>query len=373
MNPRLREIAGKRRIALGMRHNGNPEPSSVLLVGNFLSAIVGNRNICEELAERLQSGGWKVITASNKPGRLPRLFDMTSTAWRFRHEYAVAHVDVYSGLAFGWAEAVCWTLRRAGKPYVLTLHGGNLPAFARRWPARVKDLFESAAAVTTPSRYLQEHMSHYRSDLLLLANPLDISVYQFRLRKRPRARLVWLRAFQEYYNPLLALEVLSQLRHEFPDVQLTMIGRDKGDGTLQRTQRSIREMNISDRVQLIGGVPKATVADWLQKGDIFLNTSNVDNTPISVLEAMASGLCVVSTNAGGLPYLLENRRDALLVPTDDSNAMADAVRLVLTEEGLAQRLSSSGRAKVEQFDWPIILRQWETFLAAIAGTRREDA
>src|SRR6185312_15168495 len=133
----------------------------------------GIRWVCEDLAERLASAGWLVVTTSDRPSRLARLSDMVGTAWRRRRDYAVSQVDVYSGPAFAWAEAACWTLRRARKPYALTLHGGNLPAFARRWPGRVRRLLGPAAVVTTPSRYLLERMRAYRGDLRLLPNPLD--------------------------------------------------------------------------------------------------------------------------------------------------------------------------------------------------------
>ena len=107
---------------------------TILLVGNFLSGSGFNRGVCEDLAERLAQVGWPVITTSKKPVRPARLLDMVWTAWRRRNEYRLAQVDVYSGPSFLWAEAVCAVLRRAGKPYVLTLHGGALPDFARRWP-----------------------------------------------------------------------------------------------------------------------------------------------------------------------------------------------------------------------------------------------
>src|SRR5690606_15287473 len=84
---------------------------SILLVGNFLSASGGSRSVCEDLALRLAASGWPVLTTSNKPGRLARLLDMMKTAWTNRYRYAVAQVDVYSGAAFIWAEAACWTLR----------------------------------------------------------------------------------------------------------------------------------------------------------------------------------------------------------------------------------------------------------------------
>jgi len=341
----------------------------ILLVGNFLSGAGFTRGVCEDLAERLAQAGWSVITASHKPARLPRLADMVATAWKRRHEYAAADVDVYSGPSFLWAEAVCWVLRRAGKPYVLTLHGGALPAFARRWPGRVRRLLRSAAAVTTPSRYLWEQMRLYRPDLRLLPNPLDIKCYPFALRQRPQPRLVWLRAFHRIYNPTLAPRVVALLAREFPDVHLTMVGPDKGDGSLQATRHLAVELGVADRIAWPGGVPKADVPAWLSQGDIFLNTTNVDNTPVSVLEALACGLCVVSTNVGGIPYLLEHEEDALLVPPNDLEAMAAAVRRVLTEPGLAERLSRNARKKAEGFDWSAVLPQWEELLWAMASAR----
>src|SRR5437867_2359738 len=137
----------------------------ILLVGNFLSSSIGVRSICEDLAEQLASAGRVVFTTSTERRRLPRLVDMVRTVWRRRREYGLAQVDVYSGPAFVWAELVCEVLRLVNKPSILTLHGGNLPVFARRWPRRVGRLLRSAAAVTTPSRYLLHEMRPYRDDL----------------------------------------------------------------------------------------------------------------------------------------------------------------------------------------------------------------
>jgi glycosyltransferase involved in cell wall biosynthesis len=295
-----------------------------------------------------------------------RLLDMVKTVYRRRREYAVAQVDVFSGSAFLWAEAVCAVLRRLGKPCILTLRGGNLPEFARRHPVRVRRLLRGAQAVTAPSRYLYERMAPYRPDLRLLPNALDLRAYPFRLRRNPAPGLVWLRAFHEIYNPSLGPKVLARLLPEFPDARLTMVGPDKGDGSLERARQTARDLGIAERVCFPGGVAKTEVPDWLQKGDIFLNTTNVDNTPVSVLEAMACGLCVVSTNVGGLPYLLNHEQDALLVPPDDAAAMASAVRRVLAEPGLSERLSANGRAKAGQHDWSVVLPQWEALFLSLA-------
>ena len=336
---------------------GNSPP--LLLVGNFLSATGRARSVSEDLAVQLSNRGWKILTTSTQPGRLARLFDTLSTIWNKRHHYAIAHVEVYSGWAFCLTEAACWMLRRAGKPYALTLHGGGLPVFAKRWPARVQRLFASARVVTAPSRFLLETMQPYRADLLMIPNPLHLGAYEYQCREHPQPHIVWLRSFHEIYNPSLAPRILAKLVAEFPEARLTMVGPDKGDGSLAKVKEVAEQLGVASRLELPGSVPKAEISRWMNHGDIFLNTTNVDNTPISVLEAMACGLCVVSTNVGGLPYLLTQEQDALLAPPNNADALAHAIRRILTEPQLAGKLSRQGRDVVEQFDWSVVLPQWE--------------
>lgn len=335
----------------------------LLLVGNFLSASLGARGVSEDLAEELRQAGWPVLTVSTKLGRLARATDMLQTVWRRRHDYALAHVEVYSGAAFVWAEMVCELLQLLGKPFVLTLHGGNLPNFARRWPGRVRRLLRSAQAVTTPSRYLNEQMRPYRNDLLLLPNALHLVNYPFRRRERPAPKLIWVRAFHQIYNPALAPQIIALLAPEFPDIELHMLGSDKGDGSLQQTQQAARDGQVAERIHFPGAVPKAELPAWLARADIFLNTTNVDNTPVSVLEALACGLCIASTNAGGLPYLLTHEQDALLTPPNNAAALAAAIRRLLSEDDLAGSLSQAARQQAEQWDWHKVLPQWEKLLS----------
>jgi glycosyltransferase involved in cell wall biosynthesis len=338
----------------------------LLLVGTFLSREGGVRALCEDLAVALKSSGWSVLTTSNQAGRFTRLLDLVVTVWRHRHRYDVAHVDVFSGLAFVWAELVCWALWMARKPYVLTLRGGNLPTFAKGKEKRVQRLLRGSSIVTVPSTYLFEQMRPYRQDLVLLSNPLDLVKYSFKHRKRPAPNLVWLRSFHNIYNPALAVRVVALLAKQFPDVRLVMIGPDKGDGSFESTKDMAIMLGVQDRVICPGHVTKSEVPHWLDQGNIFLNTARVDNAPVSVLEAMACGLCVVSTNVGGIPYLLQTEHDAVLVPSDDHVAMGKAVQRILTEDGLAERLSANARRKSEQLDWSNILPRWERLLTDAA-------
>lgn len=342
-----------------------------LIVGNFLSKSTGIYNVCEEQADKFSKLGWQVLTTSSKKNRFLRLSDMLKTVWCRRYEYAVAQVEVFSGYAFFWAEAVCWALRCVSKPYILILHGGNLPEFALKWPGRVRRLLRSADMVTAPSGYLLNKMHPYCDDIVMIPNPLNLGCYSFHLRKKVHSHLIWLRAFHGVYNPLLAPRILSILADNFPDIKLIMIGPDKGDGSIKQLQTLIESLNLADKIILSGSVPKREVPKWLNKGDIFINTTNFDNTPVSVLEAMASGLCVVSTNVGGIPYLLKDGHDALLVPPEDPKAMASAVRRILTDPGLAERLSANGRKKVEGFDWKHVLPKWERLLISVAEGRKD--
>jgi glycosyltransferase involved in cell wall biosynthesis len=341
------------------------DAGSVLVVGNFLSSANGARCVCEDLAEHLQGAGWRVMRTSQWLSRPLRLFDMVATAWRQQARYEVAVVDVYSGPSFVWAEAVCQVLAWAGKPFVLTLHGGNLPVFARRWPGRVRRLLRMAALVTAPSAYLREQMLDYRGDLALIPNAIELSAYEYVFRRRVTPRLVWLRAFHEIYNPTLGPRVLLLLEKEFPGVELTMIGRDKGDGSLAATRQLAERLGVAHRLHTPGGVPKQQVPGVLQRGDIFLNTTRIDNTPISVLEAMACGLPVVSTNVGGIPYLLAHGRTALLTASDNAEEMAAAVRSLLVDPALAARLSMAGRALAASCSWPSVLPQWQQALHSL--------
>lgn len=338
----------------------------VILVSNFLSGLGGTRGVCEELAVRLEANGTPVVVTSDKKARLHRLYDMLRTTWQQREHFLVAQVDVYSGPAFIWAEMVCALLRRLNKPFILTLHGGNLPSFAAKNPFRVRRLLNSASAVTTPSEYLQETMGTFHTDLKLLPNALHLSRYDFRLRCKPLPNLVWLRAFHSVYNPTQAVKVLSLISNSYPQSRLLMAGPDKGDGTCQEVRELAADLGVSGQMHLPGGIPKTRVPIWLNQGDIFLNTTNIDNAPVSVLEAMACGLCVVSTNVGGLPYMLRHEKDALLVPPANPLAMAEAVKRILADPALAWRLSENGRNRLAKHDWSVVLPQWETLFREVA-------
>jgi glycosyltransferase involved in cell wall biosynthesis len=358
-------------VFTGQEKNAPPPPKTsgeklprVLIVGVFASAWRPYRGVCEDLASQLESDGVSVVTTSSRSSGAARAADMLVTAWRRRDDYEVAQVDVYSGRAFNWAEAVCGLMKLLKKPFVLTLHGGNLPDFAAQHRRRVGRLLNAAVAVTAPSAYLANGLRGFREDIRLIPNPIFVRRYPFRLRQSASPRLIWLRAFHRIYDPSLAVTVLAEVAREWPAATLVMVGPDKHDGSLSKAREDADRRGVADRIRFVGGVPNSDVPTWLSAGDVFLNTARVDNAPISVIEAMACGLCVVSTKVGGLPFLLEEGREALLVPPEDPAAMVGAVRRVLAEPPVACSLSRNGRAKAEGFDWSRALPEWERILQA---------
>lgn len=341
---------------------------ALLAVGNFFRSA-GTVQYCEELARRLEESGHAVIRTSTRVARPVRLADMIATAVRRRREYEVAHVDVFSGRSFVWAEAVTGTLRLLGKPVVVTLHGGSLPEFSQRFPGRVRRVLRAADAVTAPSRYLCEALRFAREDIEFVPNAIDRSAYSARAGGPVRPRIVWLRAFHRIYRPEDAPRVLAAVRASHPEAMLTMVGSDK-DGSLATTRAAARELGVEDAVRFTGRVPKQEVPAVLADHDVFLNTTSVDNTPVSVLEAMASGLCVVSTDAGGIPFLCRHGEDSLLTAVGDVPGLAASIMRLLEDPELASRLAGNARSATAAFSWDSVLPTWERLIARVLEARR---
>jgi glycosyltransferase involved in cell wall biosynthesis len=342
---------------------------SVLIVGNFLSAAGGSRGVCEELADRLPALGWRVLTTSNRRPKLFRLADMIRTVVKCRHDYAIAQVDVFSGPAFFWAEAAGFALRGLHKPCVLTLHGGNLPAFAARRPGRARRLLSSADIVTAPSAYLATSLQPCCGHIRVIPNPVEIASYPCRERIAVQPKLMWLRAFHEIYNPVMAVKVAAALVQDFPALTLAMAGPDKGDGSFQQTRAEAAAAGLNGRIRFLGQVDKREVPRVLAEADIFLNTARMDNTPVSVIEAMACGLCVVSTNVGGIPCLVRHGQEALLVPPDDARSMTGAVRRLLEPGVLCGALSRNARTAACAFDSPRVMASWNDLLEGLLSVK----
>ena len=159
----------------------------------------------------------------------------------------------------------------------------------------------------------------------------------------------------------MAVDVLEILLKKHPDAELCMVGPDK-DGSMQKTINLAKRYGIDSHLKVTGQMTKSEWNRLSDDYDIFISTTNFDNTPVSVIEAMALGLPVISTNVGGVPYLVKNGVDALLVEKGNAKEMADKIENLLTNFKMAHAISRNARVKAESFGWENVKKQWQSLL-----------
>jgi glycosyltransferase involved in cell wall biosynthesis len=329
----------------------------ILYIGNRLSKHGFTPTGAEYLGTVFEKGGFPITFASDKKNIVARLLDMIHAVATTNAD--VILIDTYSSMAFYYAVICGWLARMRGIPYIPVLRGGDILTRARTSRQLLKTFFDSAVRVVSVSRYLQANLLQYKT--AYIPNTIDILRYPYKQRKHLQFRLLWVRSLHKLYNPELAVRVVKLLSTEFPEVNLTMVGPDK-DGSTQRVQKLALDLGVSEKVKLIGKLSKQQWIKLSEQFDIFLNTTNFDNMPVSVTEAMALGLPVISTNVGGVPYLIDHQQDGILVPPDDAEAfVAQIIALRKNPEGV-QALTKKARQKVERFDNSIVLEQWKNLL-----------
>ncbi len=322
----------------------------------------------EVLAGLFADAGHDTRTSSDRIAPLGRAVDHAVDLVRWRRQVDVAVVSVFSGRAFLLADESLTLAHALGLPTVAWLHGGNLPDFSQDHDRWVRRVLRRADAVVAPSAYLARWADPLVDEVSVIPNVIDLAEYPFRPRPQLAPRLLWMRTFQELYDPLGAVQVLTSLVGKDIDATLTMAGQDKG--LLGATQQAARDLGVADRVTFAGFVSGQGKAAHLDGHDIFLNTNLVDNAPVTVLEAACSGLVVISTDVGGLPDLLEHEVSALLVSPSDPAAMASAIERVLTDHELAARLQGGARDVAERSGWPAVQKQWTALLAGLRGEQK---
>ena len=332
----------------------------LLYIGNQLSKHGYNKTSIETLGVFLEVEGYEVIFTSDKKNQRYRMLDMVWVTLLKAKKVDYILIDTYSTSSF-WYAFFCSQLARVlNIKYIPILHGGDLPNRLKNNPKLCQMVFANAYKNVAPSGYLMQAFENAGfANVVHIPNSIEIDKYEFKSRAELTPKLLWVRAFASIYNPEMAVKVLQQLQEKYPSATLTMVGPDK-DGSLQTTKAFAESVGVA--VNFTGQLAKE---DWWQlasEHDIFINTTHFDNTPISVMEAMALGLPVVSTNVGGIPYLLADKENALLVNDDDDKAMTEAICSLLEDQQKASDLTLNARHFIEQMDWNVVKEEWKRVL-----------
>lgn len=345
--------------------------AGVAILGPFPPRSGGVSVQCGILADCLEGDGARVTQVNTDLPRLrqrgrfgrllmppTQLFAIVRQLRASRGQWQVLHVHAASW--WGFMPAVMGLLaRRWGKRLVLSYHGGEAAAFLSRygWLARpTLRRYDALLALTpTQARLFGQH----GLQAAVLPNIVPIHRFVFRPRGLLAPHLLWLRQLEPHYRPADALAVFARIQVVHPAATLTLAG---GGSLMAVLGRQVETGQLAG-VRFCGHLAAADIAPTYDAADIFLNTSAIDNLPLTLIEASASGLPVVSTSAGAIPDLICHEENGLLAPVGDVEVLAGHILRLLADPDLARRLSLAGRSNAERFAW----EQVGPALAAVYG------
>ncbi|WP_346883679.1 glycosyltransferase family 4 protein [uncultured Algibacter sp.] len=333
---------------------------NLLYIGNKLSNKGKTVTSIETLGKFLDAEGFKVITASNKSNKFLRLLDMLCHVIKYRKVADYVLIDTYSTSNFYYAYFVSQLCRLFRIKYIPILRGGKLPIRLKKSPKLSKAIFNNAYVNIAPSLYIKSNFEDLGyHNIICIPNSIELKKYTFKENTFDTIKLLWVRSFSKIYNPQLAIKVLKTLKDNGLNASLCMVGPEN-DGSLQDTKTLANTLGVE--VVFTGKLSKQ---EWLilsSDYNIFINTANFDNMPVSVIEAMALGLPVISTNVGGIPFLIKHQKNGILVNPNNVNEFVEQIVNLIDSPSDANRLAKSARTLVEDFDWLNIKNQWVELL-----------
>lgn len=337
------------------------------IVGPLPPPAGGMANQTRQLAELLANAGADVrVVQSNAPyrpawaGRLPvvraglRLLPYLLHLWLAAGRSDLFHVMANSG--WSWHLFAAPAIRMAalrGVPVVVNYRGGEAASFLARSHRSVRRCIARASVVAVPSGFLRQVFADFGITTEVVPNIVDLERFRPAPYRARGAHLVVMRNLEPIYDNATAMRALAIVRHSMPAARLTIAGSGPELGVLQALAA---ELGIADAVVFAGRIDHEAVAALYRDADVALNPSTVDNMPNSVLEALASGVPVVSTDVGGVPHVVQDGTTALLVPPRDPDAMARAVLRLLDNPSVAARLAMAGLGQVRQYTWSEVSR-----------------
>jgi glycosyltransferase involved in cell wall biosynthesis len=278
--------------------------------------------------------------------------------------YNIIHVSSAASSSFVVTTTPAILIGRLfGKRVVLNYHAGQAEEHLRDWGSIVKPVARMADATVVSSGWLVDVFARHGLKARAIFNHVELDDFKFRERRPLRPVFLSNRNFDPIYNVPCVLRSFALIQKKYKDARLTIAGDGPQRAEIESLARALGLRNIEFTGLLAPGeMPKLCDA-----ADIYLNASNVDNMPLSILEAFAAGLPVVTTNAGGIPYIVEQERTGLLVERSDHEALAAAAMRLLEDEDMAVRLARAARAECDKYRWAAVRCQWLQFYEEVAG------
>jgi len=346
-------------------------PLRVLVLAPSLDILGGQSRQCARLLGHLQGEpSLKVDFLPHNP-RMPgflrwtqkvkylRTFVTTALYWWLllirSWRYDILHVfsASYYSYLLSVAPAIL-TGKLYGKKVILNYRSGEADDHLANWKLSAVPTMRLADEIVVPSGYLVEVFSRFGLKAVPIHNIVELERFKFRDRTPLRPVFLTSRLLEPLYNVGCVLRAFAVIQERFPSASLTVAADGWMRGELEQLacDLELRE------TKFIGSVAFADMPAMYDSADVYLTATNLDNMPSSITESMASGLPVVTTNAGGIPYIVTHEETCLMVACNDHQAMArEAIRL-LEDNELARKIATQARVSAKKFTWPVVRDEW---------------
>jgi glycosyltransferase involved in cell wall biosynthesis len=361
-------------------------PIKLLVVGPSLEQFLGGQEVQADLLVRSwrDDADVRMTFVSHNPAlpralrwaeRMPglrsvvRLPTRLPSLWRASRRADIVHIFSASHSSFLVATLPAWCVARLlGRRTLIHYHSprGRQHVHGSRL-ARV--VMRGSDAVVVPSAYLAGIFAAHAIPTHVVANALDVAEVRYRDRAVIGPRLVCTRNFEPRYGVDVVIRAFADIQRDTPSAQLLLAGKGPEEATMRAL---VRELHLDD-VEFCGAVPHDRIGDLLDRADVFVNASRIDNQPVSILEAFAAGLPVISAASGGIPYLVEHERTGLLSDVDEVEALARNVRRVITDQALARRLARNARDESARYQWRNVRAEWLRLYRSLTRVNAADA
>ena len=274
--------------------------------------------------------------------------------WRGLRDVDIAHIFSASYWSFLLAPAPALILARLrGKKTLINYRSGEARDHLRRFHT-ARPILLRADRLIVPSGYLVDVFGEVGLFAQAVPNIVDLSQFQFRARRTLRPHLVCTRGFHPYYRVDLVVRAFAEVQKIFPDARLDLVGQ----GPSEREIRNLVRLLKLTGVNFAGVASREEIGRFYDEADIFVNASSLDNMPVSILEAFASGTPVVSTDPEGMRYLVEDERTGLLSEPGNWQALANNVIRLLQDPDLSSRIAFNAYEESRRYHWSVVREQW---------------
>lgn len=244
--------------------------------------------------------------------------------------------------------------RMYGKAVILNYHSGEADDHLANWRTAVP-LARLAHAIAVPSGYLVEVFRRHALGARAVFNFVEVDRIPFRPRAALRPRFFSNRNLETLYNVTCSIRAFARVQEVVPDAELVVAGDGRERAALEGLVASLRLRNV----RFVGRVAPGAMPALYEDADVLLNSPDIDNMPSSIIEAYAAGLPVVTTDAGGIPFIVRHEATGMMVPTGDDAAMADQALRLLRDHELVARITAQARAEcLERYTWPAVQAAW---------------